>query len=57
MTIVAQESTPNAELSAVVVPLLKGVTYRADDAAHWHALLELQGRVRDHVAEIGRAHV
>ncbi len=50
MTIVAQESTPNAELSAVVVPLLKGVTYRADDAAHWHALLELQGRVRDHVA-------
>ncbi len=31
----------------------KGVTYRADDAAHWHALLNLQGRVRDHVAVLG----
>jgi hypothetical protein len=53
MTTADQEPTPNAELSAVVVPLLKGVTYRADDAAHWHALLELQGRVRDHVAVLG----
>lgn len=45
--------TPTADLSLVLVPLLKGVTYRADDAAHWHALLELQGRVRDHVAVLG----
>ena len=44
---------PAAELSAVVIPLLKGVTYRADDAAHWSALLQLQGRVRDHVAVLG----
>jgi hypothetical protein len=44
---------PIADLSAVVVPLLKGVTYRIDDAAHWHALLQLQGRVRDHVAVLG----
>ena len=44
---------PTAELSAVVIPLLKGVTYRADDAAHWSALLQLQGRVRDHVAVLG----
>ena len=42
--------SPAADLSAVVIPLLKGVTYRADDAAHWSALLQLQGRVRDHVA-------
>lgn len=42
-----------ADLSAVLVPLLKGVTYRADDAAHWHALLDLQARVRDHVAVLG----
>jgi hypothetical protein len=41
---------PAAELSAVLIPLLKGVSYRADDAAHWSALLQLQGRVRDHVA-------
>ena len=46
-------SNPAAELSAVLIPLLKGVTYRADDAAHWSALLQLQGRVRDHVAVLG----
>lgn len=44
---------PAPELSAVLIPLLKGVTYRADDAAHWNALLQLQGRVRDHVAVLG----
>jgi hypothetical protein len=46
-------SHPAAELSAVLIPLLKGVTYRTDDAAHWSALLQLQGRVRDHVAVLG----
>jgi hypothetical protein len=45
--------SPAADLSTVLVPLLKGVTYRGDDAAHWHALLELQGSVRDHVAVLG----
>jgi hypothetical protein len=44
---------PEAELSAVLIPLLKGVSYRADDAAQWNALLQLQGRVRDHVAVLG----
>lgn len=44
---------PTAELSAVLVPLLKGVSYRDDDTAHWNALLRLQGRVRDHVAVLG----
>ena len=42
-----------AELAAVLIPLLKGVSYRADDPAHWNALLQLQGRVRDHVAVLG----
>jgi len=42
-----------ADLSAVLIPLLKGVSYHADDAAHWSALLQLQGRVRDHVAVLG----
>lgn len=41
------------ELSTLVVPLLKGVVYRDDDAARWSALLGLQGRVRDHVAVLG----
>jgi hypothetical protein len=48
-----EEPQPAGDLTAVVVPLLKGVTYRADDAAHWHALVQLQGRVRDHVAVLG----
>ena len=42
-----------ADLSTVLIPLLKGVSYRADDAAHWSALLNLQGRVRDQVAVLG----
>ena len=37
----------------MLIPLLKGVTYRADDAAHWSALLQLQARVRDHAAVLG----
>ncbi|HUG23966.1 DUF4194 domain-containing protein [Piscinibacter sp.] len=45
--------TAEADLSAVVVPLLKGVIYRDDDAARWSALLDLQGRVRDYVAVLG----
>jgi len=44
---------PSADLSAVLIPLLKGVTYRADHAAHWSALLQLQGRVRDHAGVLG----
>ena len=46
-------SNPVAELATVLIPLLKGVSYRADDPAHWSALLQLQGRVRDHVAVLG----
>ena len=42
-----------ADLSAVLIPLLKAVTYRADDGAHWSALLQLQARVRDHSAVLG----
>ena len=49
----APASAATADLSIVVIPLLKSVTYRADDAAHWGALLQLQGRVRDHVAVLG----
>lgn len=41
------------DLSAVVVPLLKGVIYQESDAALWHALLNLQARLRDYVAVLG----
>lgn len=36
-------------LTSLVVPLLKGVLYREDDASQWAALLQLQARVRDYV--------
>lgn len=42
--------TPQPDLTSVVVPLLKGVIYREEDAAQWAAMLQLQSRVRDHVA-------
>jgi hypothetical protein len=42
-----------ADLSALVVPLLKGVIYRDEDASQWRALLDLQARVRDYVAVLG----
>lgn len=51
-----QGTTPQAndyELSAVVVPLLKGVIYQEDNPGLWSALLNLQARVRDYVAVLG----
>ncbi|MFZ4623255.1 MAG: DUF4194 domain-containing protein [Rhodoferax sp.] len=41
---------PNHDLTSIVIPLLKGVIYREEDAALWAALLKLQARVRDYVA-------
>lgn len=41
------------DLSALVIPLLKGVMYREGDASLWKALLNLQARVRDYVAVLG----
>lgn len=43
-------AAPQPDLTSVVVPLLKGVIYREEDAAQWAAMLQLQPRVRDHVA-------
>lgn len=45
--------TQSAELSSVVVPLLKGVLYADADGGAWSALLSLQARVRDYVAVMG----
>ena len=41
---------PHPDLTSLVVPLMKGVLYREDDATQWAALLQLQVRVRDYVA-------
>ena len=40
-------------LSALVIPLLKGVLYQLDDTGLWGVLLEMQSRVRDYVAVLG----
>ena len=49
------EATP--DLSALVIPLLKGVIYRDELTARsdglWNGLLGLQARVRDYVAVMG----
>jgi len=50
----ATQSLPiDRSLSEVVVPLLKGVLYMADNPTQWNALLDLQFRVRDYVAVLG----
>ena len=40
-------------LTAIIVPLLKGVVYREQDAGVWSVLLRLQAQVRDFVAVLG----
>jgi len=51
------EQTPAGEtdndLSQVVIPLLKGVIYQDENPTQWHALLNLQARVRDYVSVLG----
>lgn len=46
----APAPAPQHDLTSLVVPLLKGVLYRDDDAPQWNALLQLQARVRDYVS-------
>jgi hypothetical protein len=46
----AATATASPDLSALVIPLLKGVIYQEADAGLWNALLTLQSRVRDYVA-------
>jgi hypothetical protein len=44
---------PADAFSTVVIHLMKGVTYAEADPPLWQSLLELQARVRDHVAALG----
>ena len=41
------------EFSVLVISLLKGVLYLENDPALWNALIQLQARVRDHIAVLG----
>jgi hypothetical protein len=42
-----------ANLSPVLIALMKGITSRDDDPIVWQALLELQARAREYVAVLG----
>ncbi|MCZ4314071.1 DUF4194 domain-containing protein [Comamonadaceae bacterium G21597-S1] len=44
---------PAADLSTLLIGLLKGVQYRDTDERQWATLLNLQPRVRDYVAVLG----
>jgi len=46
-------ASASAELSTLVITLLKGVIYREGDERLWGALLKLQARVRDYVSVLG----
>lgn len=49
----ALPANANHDLSAILVPLLKGVLYLEDNPPLWNALLGLQARVRDYLAVLG----
>jgi hypothetical protein len=47
------EQADAPDLSALVIPLLKGVIYQENDPVQWNGLLNLQARVRDYVTVLG----
>lgn len=53
----SEMATESSALSALIIPLLKGVIYRGEasksNAGQWNDLLGLQTRVRDYVAVLG----
>ncbi len=50
---ILESTAAPADLSALIIFLLKGVIYQEADAKVWNALLNLQARVRDYVAVLG----
>lgn len=50
---IPENTTATNELSALIITLLKGVIYQEGEASLWHALLNLQARVRDYVTVLG----
>lgn len=49
----APSTAPSADLSTLLVRLLKNVLYREDDEGLWASLLRLQIRIREYVAVLG----
>ena len=52
-----ERAAESANLTTIVIPLLKGVIYQESDPGLWSNLLNLQARVRDYVAVLGLALV
>lgn len=51
--ILQNQATANADLSALVINLLKGVIYQEGDPVLWDGLIRLQPQVRDYVSVLG----
>jgi hypothetical protein len=47
------EAARRNAFSSILILLMKGVLHADSDPKHWQALLDLQARVRDHVAPLG----
>src|SRR5438552_10735399 len=52
-----ERAAESANLTTIVIPLLKGVIYQESDPGLWSNLLHLQARVRDYVTVLGLALV
>lgn len=52
-SLTAAAPLPQADLSTLLITLLKGVIYRESDERLWGVLLNLQARVRDYVSVLG----
>lgn len=46
-------TAPDQALSRLVVPLLKGIVYRENDAGLWNDLIKTQARAREYVSVLG----
>ena len=47
------DANPDNAFSIALIHLMKGITWRESDPAQWQSLLDLQARVREHVAVLG----
>ena len=50
---VLDSPAPDQALSRLVIPLLRAILYRENDAALWDGLVGMQARVREYVAVLG----
>ncbi len=53
MTSSTASNESHGSLAHILVSLMKGVVYQENDPVLWQGLLNLQGRVRDHVGVLG----